>query len=201
MSHIPHTQLTLPATVNWDALDSTLLAKYWKAHPEERALVGDEYADRALIFHRGFKIAHMEGYFYDLKIDALLSFFVLQPVWAFLLRLAKMVGWLGEGSAETFMLGLWRLCLVTVLDASILPAFRPLHIFLLSRWTWNVSLRPPLPGWRAWATTWTPMRPPPRQRRTPISKRADSTKTLSLSSAGPWPGGKVVGVLGFFDLL
>lgn len=84
-------QLTLPVTVDWKALDSQLLTAYWKKHSEERALLGDEYADRALIFHRGIKVAHMEGYFYDLKIDALLSFYILQPLWTLLVHIATLV--------------------------------------------------------------------------------------------------------------
>ncbi|KAL6782286.1 CGL64A [Auxenochlorella protothecoides x Auxenochlorella symbiontica] len=84
--------LTLPVIINWAAMDTQLLRCYWQAHPQARAEVPDDLADHVLIFHRGVQVARMQGLYYDLKIDALLSFYILQPLWAFLVLVA---GWLG----------------------------------------------------------------------------------------------------------
>ncbi|RMZ55559.1 hypothetical protein APUTEX25_000142, partial [Auxenochlorella protothecoides] len=84
--------LTLPVIINWAAMDTQLLRCYWQAHPQARAEVPDDLADHVLIFHRGVQVARMQGLYYDLKIDALLSFYILQPLWALLVLIA---GWLG----------------------------------------------------------------------------------------------------------
>lgn len=73
--------VTLPVGVNWAALDDQLLPRaLWPQHPEERSQVPEELADRMLIFHRGVDVARMRGTYIMRKIDLLLSFFLLQPL-------------------------------------------------------------------------------------------------------------------------
>lgn len=83
--------------INWAAMDTQLLRCYWQAHPQARAEVPDDLADHVLIFHRGVQVARMQGLYYDLKIDALLSFYILQPLWALLVLIAGWVRSSGVG--------------------------------------------------------------------------------------------------------
>lgn len=84
-------------TVDWSTLDTRLLRRYWAGHPEERRAAPPQLVDRVLIFHRGVEPARMQGYYYDLKIDALLSLCLLQPLWALLVFLVGLVSRAGAG--------------------------------------------------------------------------------------------------------
>lgn len=73
--------LTLPVKVNFGAMDATLLPRaLWPSHPDARAIVPPVIADRVLVLHRGVDVAHISGLFLMRKVDLLISFFILQPL-------------------------------------------------------------------------------------------------------------------------
>jgi len=75
--------LTLPVSVNYDAMDDTLLPRaLWAAHPDAREGAPPEIVDRMLVFHRGVDVAHINGTFLMPKVDLLISFYILQPMFA-----------------------------------------------------------------------------------------------------------------------
>lgn len=68
-----------PVEVNWDALDTNLLSRFWAARPAERARAAP-VADRILIYHRGMKTVKAEGRFIDDKVDLLVGYLVIGPL-------------------------------------------------------------------------------------------------------------------------
>lgn len=84
--------MTLPVSINWGALDSRLLSSYYADRQAERAALPAEVADRLLVFHRGIETARLEGSYYALKVDLLISFYLLQPLWVALRALARLLG-------------------------------------------------------------------------------------------------------------
>jgi hypothetical protein len=67
--------------VNWSAIDSALLPRaLWAARPGDRADLPPQLADRILIAHRGVDVARMRGAYLMRKVDLLLSFFLIQPL-------------------------------------------------------------------------------------------------------------------------
>ena len=68
-----------PVEVNWDALDTSLLARFWAARPGERARAAP-VADRILIYHRGVKTVRAEGRFIDDKVDLLVGYLAIGPL-------------------------------------------------------------------------------------------------------------------------
>jgi hypothetical protein len=85
--------LTLPVTVNWNVMDNAILPRaLWSRRPEERAAAPAELADRILIFHRGVDVAHIQGTYILRKVDLLLTFLVLQPLFKIFTALMKLLG-------------------------------------------------------------------------------------------------------------
>lgn len=87
--------LTLPVAVNWEAMDASVLPRaLWSGahHHLLRSQAPPQLADRILIFHRGIDIAHIQGHFWSQKIDFLLSFFIIQPLFNFFCWLIHKVG-------------------------------------------------------------------------------------------------------------
>jgi len=75
----PTPQLTSPVTVNWAALDTSLLARFWRARPAERARAA-AVCDRVLVYHRGVKTLTASGRFIDDKIDLLVQYLIVAPL-------------------------------------------------------------------------------------------------------------------------
>ena len=73
-------------------MDKSLLARYWAAYPSSRAAVPDEIADRIMIFHRGVDVANMQGRYVSQKIDTLISYWLLQPIYRLVVMVAQLVG-------------------------------------------------------------------------------------------------------------
>lgn len=87
--------LTLPVAVNWEAMDASVLPRaLWSRtqHHLLRSQAPPQLADRILIFHRGIDVAHIQGHFWSQKVDLLLSFFIIQPLFNFLCWLMHKVG-------------------------------------------------------------------------------------------------------------
>ena len=85
--------LTLPVAVNFNAMDPTVLPRaLWSTRPAERANAPEEIADRMLIFHRGVDVAHIQGVYLLRKIDLILSFFILQPLFALFAWIMSLFG-------------------------------------------------------------------------------------------------------------
>jgi hypothetical protein len=47
-----HSQFTMPVEVDWSKNDTSLMGRFWAAHPGEQAEAA-EISDRILVFHRG----------------------------------------------------------------------------------------------------------------------------------------------------
>lgn len=74
--------LTLPVTVNWDAMDANVLPRaLWSERPQDRESLPPNLADRILIFHRGVDVAQIQGTYILRKVDLILTFFLLQPIY------------------------------------------------------------------------------------------------------------------------
>lgn len=85
--------LTLPVTVNWNVMDNAILPRaLWSHRPEERAAAPAELADRMLIFHRGVDVAHIQGTYILRKIDLLLTFLILQPLFKIFAPIMRLFG-------------------------------------------------------------------------------------------------------------
>jgi hypothetical protein len=77
----------------YQALDSALLpAALWSSFPELRATLPEEVADRALIFHRGVDVVKMRGKYFKMKVNLLISFWILQPLFKLLFWILSKVG-------------------------------------------------------------------------------------------------------------
>lgn len=72
---------TLPCDVKWDAMDTGMLRQYWSAFPAGRDSAPDETADRILVFQRGVEVATMQGSYFQLKVNLLISMWILQPLY------------------------------------------------------------------------------------------------------------------------
>ncbi|KAL4459125.1 hypothetical protein ABPG75_013990 [Micractinium tetrahymenae] len=72
---------TLPCDVKWNAMDRQMLRRYWAAYPEGREAAPAETAERIMVFQRGAEVALMEGSYFNLKINLLISFWILQPLY------------------------------------------------------------------------------------------------------------------------
>ncbi|PSC73998.1 ammonium transporter [Micractinium conductrix] len=75
---------TLPCDVKWEAMDTQMLRRYWSAFPAGRGAVPAEAAERIMIFQRGAEVATMQGSYFLLKINLLISMWLLQPLYALL---------------------------------------------------------------------------------------------------------------------
>jgi Protein of unknown function (DUF3754) len=85
--------LTLPVTVNWNVMDKNILPRaLWARRPEERAAAPAELADRILIFHRGVDVAHIQGTYILRKVDLLLTFLILKPLFQIFAAIMKLLG-------------------------------------------------------------------------------------------------------------
>lgn len=85
--------LTLPVTVNWSVMDNATLPRaLWSRRPEQRAAAPAELADRMLIFHRGVDVAHIQGTYILRKVDLLLTFLILQPLFNLFTAIMKLFG-------------------------------------------------------------------------------------------------------------
>ncbi|KAL4440158.1 hypothetical protein ABPG75_003159 [Micractinium tetrahymenae] len=82
---------TLPVEVEWSALDKRMLQRFWGDRPDQRAVLPD-LSDRILIFCRGFEPAKMRGRYLMHKVELLLSFFLLAPLWTLLTRVLQKLG-------------------------------------------------------------------------------------------------------------
>ncbi|EFN53569.1 hypothetical protein CHLNCDRAFT_136731 [Chlorella variabilis] len=86
---------TLPCDVKWDAMDSQarlLLPRYWAESPGERESVPEEMADRILVFQRGTEVATMQGSYFMLKVNLLISMWLLQPIYSLFVALMSKLG-------------------------------------------------------------------------------------------------------------
>lgn len=72
---------TLPCDVRWKAMDTQMLRRYWAAYPEGRDAAPVQTAERIMVFQRGAEVALMEGSYFNLKINLLISFWILQPLY------------------------------------------------------------------------------------------------------------------------
>ena len=72
--------------------DKVLPRALWASRPEVRADAPDELADRMLIFHRGVDEAHIQGLYLLRKVDLILTFFVMQPLFKLFVWIMKMCG-------------------------------------------------------------------------------------------------------------
>ena len=90
----PH-HLTSPVTVDWDALDTKLIASFWSRYVEDHALAAP-MCDRILIYHRGIRTLKASGRFIDDKVDLLVDYLVVGP----LTRLAALVRSRGRRAAD-----------------------------------------------------------------------------------------------------
>lgn len=82
---------TLPVSVDWSALDKRMLQRFWGDASEQRQQLPD-LSDRILIFCRGFEPARMRGRYLMQKVELLLSFCLLAPLWAALERALQLLG-------------------------------------------------------------------------------------------------------------
>lgn len=73
--------LTLPVEVDWSSMDSALLHRYWQAHPEQRADIPEDLADHILLFRRGVGDVQMSGRYISQKVELLIQFWLLGPLW------------------------------------------------------------------------------------------------------------------------
>lgn len=71
---------TLPCHVKWSAMDTKMLRRYWAAYPEERADAPEETAERIMVFQRGAEVATMQGSYFLLKVNLIISMWILQPL-------------------------------------------------------------------------------------------------------------------------
>eukprot|EP00887_Chlorella_sp_A99_P006555 scaffold3.g6555.t1 len=86
---------SLPVTVDWGALDRELLTRFWAGRPKQRQARArglPRLADRILIFHRGITRARMSGLYLGLKIELLVSFLLLRPLWRAATAAARAAG-------------------------------------------------------------------------------------------------------------
>ncbi|KAG7602175.1 hypothetical protein ISN45_At05g012720 [Arabidopsis thaliana x Arabidopsis arenosa] len=72
-------RLNLPIVVNEAKLDTKLLTRYFSKFPRDDL---PHFADKYIIFRRGFGIDHMKAYFFLAKIDT-----ILVRIWHFLLTI------------------------------------------------------------------------------------------------------------------
>ena len=80
-----------PVEVNWKALDTGLLSRFWSARPGERARAAP-VADRILIYHRGVKTVRAEGRFIDDKVDLLVGYALVGPLTRLVAAVGRLVG-------------------------------------------------------------------------------------------------------------
>ncbi|KAL4427112.1 hypothetical protein ABPG77_001116 [Micractinium sp. CCAP 211/92] len=80
---------TLPCDVKWSAMDEQMLRRYWAAYPEGREAAPKETAERILVFQRGAEVALMEGSYFNLKVNLLISFWILQPLYRIFVALMQ----------------------------------------------------------------------------------------------------------------
>ncbi|GAB4813285.1 hypothetical protein N2152v2_000331 [Parachlorella kessleri] len=93
-------------------MDSSLLRRFWESRSAggrggsdaERKRAPSELADRCLIFYRGVDVARMEGSYLAMKIDYLITFFILAPIWGLV---AKLLGLLRINLPEGAMAGVF----------------------------------------------------------------------------------------------
>lgn len=96
--------LTLPVAVNWDAMDPGVLPRaVWASRPGDRVGLPPALADRMLIFHRGVDVAHIQGTYILRKIDLILTFYILQPLFKVIAFLASLVGVKHLGGAPNYI--------------------------------------------------------------------------------------------------
>jgi energy-converting hydrogenase Eha subunit F len=50
--HVRRLQFTMPVEVDWSKHDTSLVGRFWAAHPGEQAEAA-EISDRILVYHRG----------------------------------------------------------------------------------------------------------------------------------------------------
>ncbi|KAL0728153.1 hypothetical protein Bca4012_024246 [Brassica carinata] len=72
-------RLNLPIVVNEDKLDTMLLTRFFSKFPRHDL---PHFADKYIIFRRGFGIDHMKAYFFLAKVDT-----ILVRIWMFLLTI------------------------------------------------------------------------------------------------------------------
>lgn len=69
---------TLPVTVAWDSLDSSMISRLFVRHPH-LGLLGAQLARRVLVFHRGSGLVTKTSFFLEEKLDMLLDKLVTLP--------------------------------------------------------------------------------------------------------------------------
>jgi len=80
--------LTLPVNVKWEAMDESLLnATIWKQYPDMKDLCPEACRSRILILHRGVSSAQMVGKYYSQKVELLIQFLLIKPIF-------QIVGWI-----------------------------------------------------------------------------------------------------------
>lgn len=85
--------LTLPVSVNWNSMDSSFLHRaFWVNHQDQKDAAPPEIKDRMLVYHRGIDVAHIRGSYFIQKIDLIISFFVLQPIYRIFVFIMSMLG-------------------------------------------------------------------------------------------------------------
>ncbi|KAI3424110.1 hypothetical protein D9Q98_009471 [Chlorella vulgaris] len=83
---------TLPCDVRWSAMDNKMLPRYWQNFPAERSSVPEETVDRIMVFQRGAEVATMQGTYIMLKINLLISMWLLQPIYALFVAIMCKLG-------------------------------------------------------------------------------------------------------------
>lgn len=71
--------LTMPLTVNMDAMDSKMLKRFWEERTTKRSEL-PEIADHILIFYRGVSTSKKADRFISEKINLFINYTILQPL-------------------------------------------------------------------------------------------------------------------------
>jgi hypothetical protein len=82
---------TMPVEVDWSKNDTSLMSRFWAAHPGQQAEAA-EISDRILVFHRGIDTATASGLYIAEKIDLLVSYLVAQPLGNLLVKYFPKLG-------------------------------------------------------------------------------------------------------------
>jgi hypothetical protein len=89
---------TLPITADYGAMDPALvppleqLAPAGTPPPASLPSLPPQLAGRALVWHRGADVVRASAPAWAFKLDCLISFWLLQPLWAVITWLAAQVG-------------------------------------------------------------------------------------------------------------
>ncbi|GMH33630.1 hypothetical protein BSKO_01464 [Bryopsis sp. KO-2023] len=74
-------QLTMPVAVNWKFLDNKMLTRFWNEKPAYSEGLAP-LSDKILVFHRGVGVTKLKGLFVSEKIDLLVKYLIVDPVWS-----------------------------------------------------------------------------------------------------------------------